>query len=355
MTADPTLVQTVLGPVAPDRLGRTLMHEHLLASQVPHDGNSPGRTPRERSRWDLPITLENLHDVRHHSDLYRLDLDLTSREEAITELAPFTAAGGGCVVDATSLGIGRDPTGLRAISEAAGVHVVMGCGFYCAAYHPPEIAGASEEELADRMISDLTVGSEGVVAGIIGEIGLTWPLHPDEARVLRAAVRAQRATGAAVTIHPGRHPEAPMAAMRAVIAAGGDPERTIIDHLDARLACDRDYEELAATGCYLELDLFGYESAYFPAFPDFDMPNDGLRVRRVLRLLELGYGGRILLSGDMGLRHHRKGYGGPGYDHILVNVVPLMLRRGIPGAQIDAFLVDNPARALARPFRGAPV
>jgi phosphotriesterase-related protein len=355
MTVQPALVQTVLGPVAPDSLGRTLMHEHLLASQVPPDGRSPGRTPLERSRWDLPITLENLHDVRHHSDLYRLDLDLTSREEAIAELGSFTAAGGGCVVDATSLGIGRDPTGLRAISEATGLHVVMGCGFYCAAFHPPEVARASEEELADRMITDLTVGSEGVVAGIIGEIGLTWPVHPDEARVLRAAVRAQRATGAAVTIHPGRHPEAPMDAIRAVVAAGGDPGRTIIDHLDARLACDRDYDEVAATGCYLELDLFGYESAYFPAFGDFDMPNDGLRVRRALHLLERGYGGRILLSGDMGLRHHRKGYGGPGYDHILVNVASLMLRRGIPQAQIDAFLIDNPARALARPLRETAV
>lgn len=350
MTVHSLLVQTVVGPVAPDQLGRTLMHEHLLASQVPRNGNSPGRTLADRSRWDLPITLENLHDVRRHSDLYRFDLDLTSSEEAIDELSYFTAAGGGCIVDATSLGIGRDPAGLRAISQATGVHVLMGCGFYCAPFHPPEVARASEEALVDRMIRDLTIGSDGVAAGIIGEIGLSWPVHPDEARVLRAAVQAQQVTGAALTIHPGRHRDAPMDAIRAVVAAGGNPERTIIDHLDARLAGDRDYEELAATGCYLELDLFGYESAYFAAFPDFDMPNDGLRVQRLLHLLERGYGGRILVSGDMGLKHHRKRYGGPGYDHILVNVVPLMLRRGIPAAQIDAFLIDNPARALARPL-----
>lgn len=342
-------VQTVRGRIDPYALGRTLMHEHLLLSLTPQDGLSPGRTAEERARWELPITIERLDDVRRHSALYRADLELLSREEAVEELSYFTSAGGQCIVDATSVGIGRDPQGLRAISESAGVHVVMGCGYYSAPFHPPEVAASSEEELAERMVSDLTVGCDGVVAGIIGEIGLSWPVHPNEARVLRAAVRAQVATGAALTIHPGRHPEAPVDAIRAVIDAGGDPERTIIDHLDGRLADDGAFQEIAATGCYLELDLFGYESAYFPAFPDFDMPNDGDRVRRVRRLLEKGHGDRILLSGDMGNRHHRKRYGGPGYDHLLRCVVPLMLRRGFAPREIDGLLIHNPARALARP------
>lgn len=344
-----SFVQTVLGPVRPAALGRTLMHEHLLLNLTPPDGLSPGRTAEEQARWDLPITIERLDDVRRHSALYRADLELLSRDEAVGELSYFTAAGGGCIVDATSVGIGRDPEGLRAISQAAAVHVVMGCGYYSAPFHPPEVAASSEEELAERMVRDLTVGCEGVVAGIIGEIGLTWPVHPHEARVLRAAVRAQVATGAAVTIHPGRHPEAPLDAIRAVIDAGGDPERTIIDHLDGRLDDDDAFEEVAATGCYLELDLFGYEWAHFPAFPDFDMPNDGDRVRRVRRLLEKGHGDRVLLSGDMGNQHHRKRYGGPGYDHLLLRVVPLMLRRGIAPTEIEALLIHNPARALARP------
>jgi len=39
-------------------------------------------------------------------------------------------------------------------------------------------------------------------------------------------------------------------------------------------------------------------------------------------------------------------WGGPGYAHILENVVPLMRRKGFSGEQIHALLVDNPRRLM---------
>ncbi len=336
-------VQTVLGPVDPGQLGRTMMHEHLLISQV-----RSGVAPPDPARWELPITLDRLDDVRRHPAPYPPNLVHDARAEALEEQRPFRAAGGGCIVDVTSRGIGRDPAGLRAIAEAAGVHVVMGCGYHTHPYHPPDLGARGEEEIAEEMARDLTEGVDGVAAGIIGEIGMSWPAHPDEVKVLRAATRAQRDTGAAVSVHPGRDARAPMEALRTVVEAGGDPERTIIDHLDGRFSRPEQFLEVAATGCYLEIDLFGFETSHFPGHPGMDMPNDGGRIGWLRLLLDKGYGSRLLISSDVAMKHHRRRYGGWGYAHILANVVPQMLARGLSRREVETILVDNPARALAR-------
>jgi len=339
-------VPTVRGWIAPERLGVTLMHEHLLVDLAPEDRGTPASV--DASRWTMPIRLDNLDDVRRNYESYRDNLRLLDRAEAVHEIGFFKAAGGGCIVDATSPGIGRDPAGLRAISEAADLHVVMGCGFYTSRFHPPGMGSRSEADLAGELIRDLTEGRDGIVAGLIGEMGLGWPAQPDEVKALRAAARAQRATGAPISIHPGRHPDGPAFALDVVLQAGALPERTIIDHLDGRFDRTEQFEALAKTGCYLEIDLFGFESSYMPTQVDFDMPNDAGRVRVVRELIERGYGKRILFSSDMAMRYHRKRFGGWGYDHIPLQVVPLMVRRGITEEQIDDILVQNPARVLAR-------
>jgi phosphotriesterase-related protein len=163
--------------------------------------------------------------------------------------------------------------------------------------------------------------------------------------VLRAAVRCQRETGLLLTIHPGRHPEAPMDAMRTVEAAGGDPTRTIICHLDRTIFTDAAFLELARTGCYLEQDLFGVESSYYP-LAEIDMPNDAMRINRILMLREKGHLDRVLISEDIDNISRHTAYGGEGYHHIQTRVVPVMRRKGLSQSEVDRILIDNPARAL---------
>src|SRR5439155_21740613 len=62
---------------------------------------------------------------------------------------------------------------------------------------------------AHRLRGDVQ-GAGGVRAGLIGEIGTTWPWTENEKKVVRAAVEAQRQTGAPLMIHPGRDQTAPM-------------------------------------------------------------------------------------------------------------------------------------------------
>ena len=80
-------------------------------------------------------------------------MQLTDVDTAINEVAMYRDAGGGAIVEATTIGIGRAPEALVRISRATGVHVVMGAGFYVDAVHPEDMAQRTVEDLA-REISD---------------------------------------------------------------------------------------------------------------------------------------------------------------------------------------------------------
>jgi phosphotriesterase-related protein len=336
-------VQTVLGPVNPDHLGVTQTHEHLVIDLVGRMGPR-AETPEELARWDEPITLENLYEVRRFIRLFAENLRLDDLDLAAEELRAFAAAGGGTVVDLTTIDLGRDPAALERISRETGVRIVMGTAYYVHDFHPPEIAQMSEEELAGVFVRDLTEAEPR--AGIVGEIGMTWPHHPDEVKVLRAAVRAQRETGAPLSIHPGRDPRAPLAAVDVVEDAGGDPARTVVGHIDRTLTRREDIHALADRGVYLEFDLFGQESSYYDLDTRIDMPNDAARIDHVASLLERGDGDRVLLSQDICRKAHLRRYGGEGYGHLLSHVVPMMRRKGLSEDEIEALLIDNPARLL---------
>src|SRR3990172_6520416 len=113
-------VLTVRGPVAQQDLGMTLTHEHLLIdlSVVFVDpGDQKGRRLAEEK-----VGLGNLGWIRvnwssNRDNLVQTDVDLATREAA-----RFRDAGGGTIVDATSIGIHRNPQARGKISPEAGSH-----------------------------------------------------------------------------------------------------------------------------------------------------------------------------------------------------------------------------------------
>ena len=338
-------VQTVLGPVHPSELGPTTTHEHL------HIDFSfmyrPARDTPSEELADAPITLENLGWVRRNYYSNRFNLQLLDLDTAISEVGRYRDAGGGAIVDATTIGIGRNPEALVRISRETGVHIVMGAGFYVAAVHPEDMDRRSVDDLALQIIGDIVEGVDGtgVRAGIIGEVGCTWPLDPNERKSLAAAAIAQRETGAVVLIHPGRHPDAPLEILELLASGGADISRVIMGHLD-RTVFDFDaLQTLAASGCYLEWDLFGNEGSYYP-LADIDMPSDAQRLDFIQRIAGAGYSHRIVIGQDICTRHRLVRYGGHGYGHILENIVPRMRRKGFPEEVIREITVENPARVL---------
>ena len=339
------LAQTVLGPVAPSELGPTSTHEHLYI-----DFSFMYR-PAQDSAADLsdaPISLENLGWVRRNYYSCHANLQLMDIETAIEEVGLYKAAGGGAIVEATTIGIGRDAQALERISRESGVHVIMGAGFYVDAVHPEDMGQRDVDAITRRIVSDIRDGVDGtgIKAGIIGEVGCTWPLTENERKSLQGAAAAQRETGAAILIHPGRHPDAPPEILEILDKGGADISRVIMGHLDRTVFEAEQLLSIAAAGCYLEWDLFGNEGSYYP-LADLDMPSDAQRLGLIKAVTDAGYADKVVIAHDICTNHRLVRYGGHGYAHILANIVPTMRRKGFSDEVIEAITVGNPANILA--------
>ena len=338
--------QTVLGAIPAERIGVALTHEHLLI-----DLGSTFQPPDDATSYSFayqPVSIDNLWWVKYNYGGNKDNMELLDEDTAIAEAARFKRSGGSTIVDATSVGIKRDPLGLARIARATGLNVIMGSGYYVHDYQPASISGKSEDEIVEEIIKDLTegVGDTGIKSGVIGEVGCSWPLHENERKSLRAAARAQSLTGAPLLIHPGRNPQAPLEIMEIVRESGGNPGRTIMSHVDRTIFDNDTLDKLAETGCFIEFDLFGSETTFYP-FSPIDMPNDGKRLDYFLHLRDEGRLGQVLMAQDICNKHRLTRYGGHGYAHILENVMPIMRRKGFLGEEIEQIMVGNPARALA--------
>ena len=339
-------IQTVLGPIYPKDLGVTLAHEHLLVDVSAWEG--PPTNKRDLALYDAPLSLENLGHVKHYHvpnlDNGRLD----DVEIAIEEARLYAEWGGRSIIDVTSLGIGRNPRGLARISRETGLNVIMGSSYYLGEAHPADMEDRSEDQIVNEIVRDVTVGVDGttIKAGVIGEVGCSWPMTENERKVLRASARAQRVTGAPLLIHPGLDQLAPLEIVEVILEAGGELGRTTISHIE-RTIFDRDMlRRTFESGCFLAWDQFGREVSYYSPQPRTDFPNDATKMDYVAWAVAEGFGDKVLVAHDICYKDRLLRYGGHGYPYILRNIVPRMQKRGISRDAIDMILVDNPARAF---------
>jgi phosphotriesterase-related protein len=352
------VVMTVLGPVRPNELGITLTHEHCLI-----DGRHWFQQSEELSRRrdiDRPIDMSMLGELRRRQmNVTRDNLILADEDVTIAELQHYFRAGGNSLVDATCIGMGRDPLALQRISRASGLHIVMGTGFYVERAHPSYVKERSIDDLAEIMINDIVIGVgwNEVRCGVIGEIGVTGipkgegrakvgPITPEEEKVLRAAARAAKTTGAPVLVH--LDPLPPLGSQVAIDVLedeGLPPERMIIGHMDQ--VHDLNYTMAAIErGVFVEYDAWGREYYREEWGWNFVMGQDAWRVEFTKQLIESGYSDRLLFAQDVCFKTDLRAYGGWGYAHILNHIVPMLLDAGVPRAAIMRILKDNPARAL---------
>ena len=339
-------VQTVLGPIEPEDLGVTMTHEHLLSSfdglsEVPEEAS-------QRGKYEAPFSIDILGWIHHGQGVNKDNSNLDDIPTIIAEVELYKEFGGSALVDATNIGIGRDPVGLTRISRATGVHVIMGSSFYVGVTHPADMDERSEESLTEQIAGDVLkgVGNTGIRSGIMGEVGCSWPLNPNERKVLRATARAQRLTGAPILIHPGRDQSSPAEIMEIMVESGADPRRVIVGHLERTIFDKKLLKELAETGCFLEYDFFGEETSFFPSAPHIDILNDAQRLNIMAWLISEGHGGQLLVSHDIAQRKQLVKNGGQGYCYFLEYMAPRMRIKGFEKEEIRRMVVDNPKRAL---------
>lgn len=301
-----SVVRTVCGPITPETLGRTLMHEHVFC------------------------------------DLYRVtgNLNHLLNDEALAgdELMRLVDAGGLALVECTTPDMGRDIRRLARVSARTGLHIVAGTGWYRQPFYPPEIDRLSTTDLTNGLVEELTVGIDetGIRAGIIGEIGANLDyLTAQEERVLRAAARAHIATGAPITTHSSMYPVA-IKQLQVLAEEGVDFSRVIIGHCDTYL--DAGYHNfILEHGAYVQFDTIARNH----------MNPDNRRADALVQLLRLGWGERLLLSSDRCHRSDLYAFGGPGYSVVFTAFFDILRTRGVSQDELDLLTITNPQRVLA--------
>lgn len=316
-------VQTVLGPLPADRLGRTLFHEHLFIMFPGAEFDSTRPFDRESAIRDCIGRLTELR-VRY---------------------------GVATIVDPTPAEMGRDVEAMAVISEKSGVNVVCATGFYHETVGLPAYwRNASVDQLASLFVHELEngVGDSGIRPGIIkcatGEALVT----DAEARCLEAAAIASKATGAPVLTHTTSATCGPE--QQAIVAAAGlDLQRMVVGH--SCQSIDNDYHRaILDAGSFIGFDRIGW-SIY---------QSDAARADSLKRLIEQGYASRILISQDRYAvmrgrygrvqtrdeldrieRLRRTGDWPPRHTYLFETFFPMMEQRGVPKSTLHAMLEDN--------------
>jgi phosphotriesterase-related protein len=360
-------VTTVTGVIDPNDLGSTSMHEHVLSGD---SGFSEffAEEITELFGGELPhpvdqITLANLGFLRSGGGLASPILGLDDPELARHELELFREAGGRTIVDATPIGIGRDPRGLKALSLETGLHIVAATGFYAEEFWPPEFFELGVAGMVETMLGECSDGIDGT--GIKPGFIKTAANRRNDVTIdrLTAAALAARETGMSVQVHNGFEiaPEESRHMFEVMLATGLDPERIIWAHAhnvvnnrnivgmlrepSSHLVDVSLLVEILDRGANVSIDSFGTTSD-FEYFGTYDVDERTMLIT-LAELLRRGYASQVVVGHDVMWKLNYHAYGGHGYVRLLEFVLPKLRQAGYPDAEVDMLMTNNPARLLA--------
>jgi phosphotriesterase-related protein len=220
----------------------------------------------------------------------------------------------------------------------------MGSGIFLDPVHGPEHLDGSVREIADRIVHDLNVGAQGtsIRAGFIGEIFVGQPFTNRERNSLAGACLAQRETGVPIQIHmPGWYRLGDE--VLDFVSAQGVPMQSVVLCHSNPSGDDYEYQtRLLKRGIYLQYDMIGMQVFY--ADQQAPCTSDEDDARNIARLVQAGFGDRVLMSHDIFMKILLRANGGPGYGHIVEFFLPRLARHGVPLEQGIAMMTDNPRR-----------
>jgi phosphotriesterase-related protein len=341
-------IMTVCGPVEANKLGIITPHEHVYIDMRVFFAPSPRIELKQIG--EAKVTMDVLGLLKRNPFLVKDNVIMEDRATQTAELMRFRYAGGATVVDATNIGLGRDAELLRKTAVDTGLNIVAGAGYYVEPAQSEEIKQLTIDQIKKNIVKEITVGIDhtNIRAGIIGEIGISHEMMPFEEKSLRGACRAQLDTNAPLMIHINPWSTEGLQAMEIVKKEKVNPSRVVICHIDVENRYDY-IKQLLDDGVYIEFDNFGKEMFmdHWDIVPGSGrFVTDWERVLLVKRLIDEGYVEQLLLSCDVCLKSSLCAYGGWGYEHILVHIVPMLKEVGVTDAQIDLMLKENPKRWL---------
>ena len=316
-------VQTVTGSVAPEALGRTLIHEHVLVGY-------PG--------WNLDALAPRF--VR---------AEVMAR--AVDQMQELRDLGVRTFVDPCPMDLGRDVEFLAELALKSGMQIVCTTGAYF------EAEGITHtfrhlpiEEITAIYIKEITegVGDTGIRAGAVKIATGAQQVSEYERKLVQAGARAARETGVPLISHT-QEASCGHEQIDLVTGEGVPANRLVVGHSDG--IDDHDYHRgLAERVAFVGFDRFGI-ALILP---------DEVRVKNVLKLARAGYTQNILLSHDsivcwqgrpvpFANRHEEILAALPDWRPTMIfrKVVPELRAGGLGEEDIATILVDNPRRLFA--------
>jgi phosphotriesterase-related protein len=305
----PARIETATGPVAADRLGITLMHEHVLVDFIGADRVSPSRYDRDEA---FSVVLPHLRQA------YTL----------------------GCrtLVECTPAYLGRDVLLLQRLSEASGLHILSNTGYYGAAkdkHLPAHAFTETDEQLAARWSREADRGIDATsIKPAFMKIGVDeGPLSDVDAKLVRAAALTHRRTGIPIVSHTATGVAA-LQQLDVLERAAVAPSAFIWVH--AHNERDTSFHVRAGRrGAWLEFD--GLSPASVTR-----------HVALVVAMKAEGLLDRVLLSHDAGWYRVGEPRGGEfrPFDTLFTAFLPAARTAGLTEDEVRTLLVTNPANAL---------
>lgn len=301
-----TFIRTVTGDIDSSKIKSVLPHEHLI---VDFSAENKG----------LPESYD--------------------RQEAVEVMLPYLLelknAGVNLFFDPTPEFLGRDPIGLRELSEQSGVYIVINTGYYMAPFLPDYIEEISTEDLARIWIDEAEngIGETGIRPGFIKIALNTGRLIPVQEKILRAALIASENTGLAIQAHTIGG-EAIQHAIEIMEEESFNIERFIWVHADAEE--DINYLiEAAEKGMWIEIDSIGIR----PYEEHFEM---------ISGLIDKGFTEKILISQDAGWYSIGEPQGGNvrPFHELFTEFIPQAVEWGISEEKLERIVTENPINAM---------
>ncbi len=352
---------TVNGPIDPDSLGFTSMHEHILMTGAyMHDFFYQKVMDHPFLSSNVPTTLENISYVRHNAMATYAAVDLQNADRMLLEVEDFKKTGGDSMLDCTALGIRTNFPAVVDIGRRTGVNIIGCTGFYISLTWPEEFRGLTVGDYYDFMVNEIENGIEGTGArpGAL-KFGMS-SFNQDERNALRAVARVSKENDMCVTVHPTFRDINEVVDI--ALKEGMKAENIIVAHVNltcfqsslTRLIKDPSswgsfdpgfLQSLLDRGVNLSFECFGNST-------DHEMngaigPIDWATLAYLYHFVNKGYEGQIVMGDDICTDMCTRRGGGEGYTRQTVFVMNTMRRyMGLSENTINAITRDNPRRLL---------
>ena len=363
-------IMTVCGPITPQQLGFTSMHEHILSdcSMFRNRGRKISFVPSHlRVRPEDKLTLENRSALRHEITLSIDNMKLDDEEMMALEVAEFKAGGGDSILEVSAPGIrssGGDLLALRRIAQQTGVHIVASTGLYAEDTWPETYRKMTSQQYQNFLEKEITQGIADT--GILpGHIKAAYEVPSQQLHTyLQVAASVARDTGLSLQVHLGpdiTRDEVWKNVLQPLFSGGCNTERTILCHVQLLMGA-LSIEQLVTKPGHIPFDLslhrelldMGFVLSFTPL--GFEADNEPLGIVNypdwyilsgMAALIRDGYAGQLVIGNDVFTKLATRRGGGEGYRRLADFVVPALRKCGVDERDINRITIENPARILA--------